>query len=190
MFRIVAPTALFLFALGYIGCADSPSGPDTSAELERVRRETAAFQDLNAARAAGYTVWAPDPNAANASCASSAEGKMGYHLVNVSLRGSAADPAAGDAVIGYRQPEMLLYEKRADGQMRLVGVEYIVFKAAWERVHGAGAAPPEVLGQTVPLSTHAFSPGGPEIPHYELHVWLHSVNPRGMFYPWNPNVTC
>ena len=115
---------------------------------------------------------------------------MGYHLVKVSLRGGAANPAAGDAVIDPLQPEMLLYEKRADGQMHLVGVEYIVFQAAWERVHGVGAAPPTVFGQPLLFSSHTF-PGNPNpLPHYELHVWLWSNNPLGMFYPWNPTVTC
>ena len=183
----------FSFAAVAITLAGCDSPTDTSSEdaqLREVRRLTEAFRSIPAAQAAGYTVWSPDPAAANATCASSAEGKMGYHLVNVPLRGSPANPGQGDAVIDYRQPEMLLYEKRPDGQLNLVGVEYIVFKDAWERVHGAGAAPPRVLGQTVPLSTHSFVAGGPEIPHYELHVWLHSQNPNGMFSHWNPSITC
>jgi hypothetical protein len=165
-------------------------GPQVLAELAEVRQVTATFHDLDAAMAAGYTVWSPDPFAPNATCPSSAEGQMGYHLVKVSLRGGAANPAAGDAVIDPLRPEMLLYEKRADGQVHLVGVEYIVFKAAWEREHGVGAAPPEVFGQPLLASTHTF-PGNPNpIPHYELHVWIFTSNPLGMFYPWNPTVTC
>jgi hypothetical protein len=165
-------------------------GPDVLAALAQVRRVTAPYHDLDKAIADGYTVWSPDPFAAGATCPSSPEGRMGYHLVKVSLRGGAANPAAGDAVIDPLQPEMLLYEKRADGQMHLVGVEYIVFQAAWERVHGAGAAPPTVFGQPLLFSSHTF-PGNPNpIPHYELHVWIWSNNPLGMFYPWNPTVTC
>lgn len=167
-----------------------PLGPDVLAQLAQVRQLTATYHDLDAAKSAGYTVWSPDPFASNATCPSSSEGKMGYHLVNVPLRGGAANPAAGDAVIDPMHPEMLLYEKRADGQVHLVGVEYIVFKAAWERVHGAGAAPPQVFGQPLLYSSHTF-PGNPDpIPHYELHVWIFTSNPLGMFYPWNPNVTC
>src|ERR671933_2003088 len=165
-------------------------GPGVLAALAQVRRETAPFHDLDKAIAAGYTVWSPNPFAAGATCPSSPEGNMGYHLVNVALRGGAANPAAGDAVIDPLQPEMLLYEKRADGKMHLVGVEYLVFTAAWERVHGAGAPPPEVFGQPLLPSLHTF-PGNPNpIPHYELHVWIWSNNPLGMFYPWNPTVTC
>ena len=115
---------------------------------------------------------------------------VGYHLVNVGLRGGAANPAAGDAVIDQLLPEMLLYEKRPDGKMHLVGVEYLVFTAAWERVHGAGAAPPTVFGEPLPPSLHTF-PGNPSpIPHYELHVWIWWSNPLGMFYPWSPTVSC
>lgn len=169
-------------------CDDSSTGPED--QLDTVRRATAGYQNITAAQAAGYTVWSPDPMAANATCASSAQGKMGYHLVNTSLRGSPADPAAGDAVIDPNRPEMLLYEKAADGTMRLVGVEYLVFTAAWERANGAGAAPPRVFGQPLPASRHAFTPGGPEIDHYELHVWLHKDNPLGAFSPWHPNVSC
>ena len=165
-------------------------GSDVLAQLAQVRQLAATYHDLDAATAAGYTVWSPNPFAPNATCPSSAEGNMGYHLVNVALRGGAANPAAGDAVIDPLHPEMLLYEKRADGDMHLVGVEYIVFKAAWERVHGAGAAAPTVFGQPLLYSSHTF-PGNPDpIPHYELHVWIFTSNSLGMFYPWNPKVTC
>jgi hypothetical protein len=165
-------------------------GPEVLAELAQVRRVTAPYHDLDKAIADGYTVWSPNPYAAGATCPSSPEGNMGYHLVNVALRGGAANPAAGDAIIDPLRPEMLLYEKRADGQMHLVGVEYIVFKAAWERVNGAGAAPPTVFGQPLLYSSHTFPGNVAPIPHYELHVWIWSNNPLGMFYPWNPTVTC
>ena len=165
-------------------------GSEALADLAQVRKATASFHDLDAALAAGYTVWSPDPFAPSSTCPSNAEGKMGYHRVNVSLRGGAVNPAAGDAEVDPMRPEMLLYEKRPDGGLHLVGVEYLVFKAAWERVNGVGAAPPEVLGQPLLASTHTF-PGNPNpIPHYELHVWIWTTNPLGMFYPWNPTVGC
>lgn len=180
-----------LLALTFVtGCESSTVPLSPEQQLEEVRQLTAIFRDVSAAKAAGYTVWSPDPTAANSTCPSNAQGKMGYHLVNIPLRGTPAESATADAEIDYRRPEMLLYEKTASGQMRLVGVEYLVFKAAWERKHGAGAAPPEVLGQTVPFSRHSFAPGGPEIDHYELHVWVHSQNPNGMFSHWNPTISC
>jgi hypothetical protein len=27
-------------------------------------------------------------------------------------------------------------------------------------------------------------------PYYELHAWVHRLNPAGTFYPFNPAVTC
>ena len=156
--------------------------------LAKIRQATSKFHDLDSATAAGYVAWSPDP--ATTACPSNSEGNMGYHRVNVGLRGSAANPAAADATIDLERPEMLLYEKMANGKLRLVGVEYLVFTAAWEAAHGVGAAPPEILGQPFPASSHTFPGGTGNIPHYELHVWVWSPNPLGMFYPWNPNITC
>lgn len=206
MIRKAVPIVALLLSAA---CSDGPTAvavpaaPDVSASrgqsefehhvlagLAEIRRVTARYHDPSAAMAAGYTVWSPDPFAQGATCPGSPTGKMGYHLVNVSLRGSAAHPAAGDAIIDLLHPEMLLYSKRADGTMQLVGVEYLVFKAAWEREHGVGAAPPEILGHKLVLSSHTFVAGGPSIEHYELHVWVWSHNPNGTFDPWNPNVTC
>lgn len=171
------------------GACDSDELTQAESDLQAVRGAT-AYASVAAANAAGYTVWSPDPTAAGSTCATDAAGKMGYHLVNVPLRGSAADPANGDAVIDQNKPEMLLYEKRADGSLRQVGVEYIVFKAAWERVNGANAAPPKVFGEPLLLSSHSFVANGPSIPHYELHVWLHHENPSGMFAAWHPGISC
>ena len=170
--------------------APATTGAAAPSEVEQVRTSTAAYADVAAANAAGYAVWSPDPKAPKATCPSTPEGKMGYHLVNPALRGAPGKAAEADATIDAAKPEQLLYQKKADGSMELVGVEYLVFTAAWERENGAGAAPPQVLGQPVPASKHTFAPGGPEIDHYELHVWLHADNPSGIFAAYNPNVTC
>lgn len=176
------------------GADDDDERPGLSdyerAGLKAIRQVTGSYDSLDAANAAGYTVWSPNPFAPNATCPSNALGNMGYHLVNVPLRGAPGNPAAGNATIDLLHPQMLLYEKEPDGEMHLVGVEYLVFKAAWERVHGVGAAPPEILGHPLLSSSHTFVPGGPSIPHYELHVWAWSKNPLGMFAPWNPTITC
>lgn len=185
MKRIFLPI-VFLLVAG--ACSNSVTEP--AASLAAVKTQFAPMSDLAKANAAGYTVWSPDPNVVGSTCPSSTEGNMGYHLVNVVLRGAASNPAAGDAVIDKMNPEMLLYEKTSTGAVNLVGVEYIVFKDAWERVNGAGAVPPEVFGQPLLASSHTFVAGGPSIPHYELHVWLYKDNPLGEFYPYNPKVTC
>jgi hypothetical protein len=160
-------------------------GPQVLSDLARVRQVVGRFHNVEAAKAAGYTIWSPDP--AVTTCLSTSEGQMGYHLVNPSLRGSPANPAGADAVIDPLLPEMLLYEKKANGELRLVGVEYIVFKAAWDAQH---TGKPTLFGQEFPLATHTFPPGTALVPHYELHVWLFAPNPLGTFYDWNPTVTC
>lgn len=184
--RLALPLALFLVQ----GCRATDALSPEESGLARIRELTGPYHDIAVATAAGYAAWSPDPTVAGATCPSSAEGNMGYHRVNVPLRGGAADPAAGDAVVDLEKPEMLLYEKSAGGAMQLVGVEYIVFKAAWERVHGVGAAPPEILGHPLLASSHTFPGNSAPIDHYELHVWVWKDNPRGMFYPWNPSVSC
>lgn len=163
---------------------------EAEAGVERIRSTFALYQDVTKAQAAGYTVWSPDPQVAGSTCPSAAEGKMGYHLVNVPLRGPASTPQTGDALIDPMKPEMLLYEKRSDGTLHLVGVEWIVFKAAWEREKGVGAAPPTVFGEPLPYSEHTFAAGGPVLGHYELHAWVFKDNPLGMFAPYHPNVSC
>lgn len=178
---------IFLVAVG--GCGGKTI-TEAESGVDLLRESFASYADVSKAQAAGYTVWSPDPSAAGATCASAPEGKMGYHLVNVPLRGPAATPETGDITLDPTKPEMLLYEKRADGTMGLVGVEWIVFKAAWDKAKGAGAAAPTVLGVPLLSSEHTFVTGGPLIPHYELHAWIWKANPRGTFDPWNPNVTC
>ena len=179
---------LSLLALAVLACSDSMG--TEQAGINQIRQISDPYHDLSAATAAGYTGWSPDPTVAGATCPSSPDGQMGYHRVNVALRGGAADPGAGDAVIDITKPEMLLYEKTSTGELSLVGVEYLVFKAAWERANGAGAAPPEILGHPLLASSHTF-PGNPNpIDHYELHVWAWKDNPKGMFFPYNPTVTC
>jgi hypothetical protein len=185
----VEPMSHDLHAAQLRGVA-AENSPEVNAGLAEIRRVTAKFHDYEKAIQAGYTAWSPNPLVSGSTCPTSAEGNMGYHLLNVPLRGGAANPATADATIDLLQPEMLLYEKQANGKLRLVGVEYIVFKAAWEAAHGSGAAPPEILGQPLLASSHTFPGGTGNIDHYELHVWVWSPNPLGMFYPWNPEITC
>ena len=186
--RHVALALIGLVVLSACKSTDAVS-PET-AGIARMRQLTSPYSDLAVATAAGYSVWSPDPTAAGATCPSSAEGNMGYHRVNVALRGGAGDPAAGDAIIDVDKPEMLVYEKSASGAMVLVGVEYLVFKAAWERAKGVGAPAPTILGRPLLLDSHAFPGNAASLEHYELHVWIWKDNPAGMFAPYNSRVTC
>ena len=129
--------------------------------LREVKKATARFNSTTQAARAGYEVMGH--------CVYNPEmGGMGYHWVN----GALVDP-----VFNPLQPEALLYEPDKNGNLKLVGVEYIVIN----------------VGQDQPyFGDHPFDVGGTPTPvdHWSLHVWLYKNNPNGVFSPFNPNVTC
>lgn len=91
-----------------------------------------------------------------------------------------------NVILAAETPEALVYEPMRNGRLRLVAVEYLVTRAAWE---GAGnTAPPMLFGESFEL---VASPNGYGLPpFYELHAWIWKHNPRGMFDDWNPRVNC
>ncbi|MBT2444412.1 hypothetical protein J7E93_30820 [Streptomyces sp. ISL-36] len=95
-------------------------------------------------------------------------GGMGYHYVKPAHVGST-DPA---------QPAALLYEDDHNGRRQLVAVEYVVLDTdrprprMFDRNFDGPAVLPD-LGS-----------------HYSLHAWIFKKNPRGVFTPYNPRVTC
>ena len=104
-------------------------------------------------------------------------GSMGIHFVNGAL--------AGDGAIDAAAPEALMYEVKANGSLELVGVEYVVFKDAWD---AANTEPPELFGQTF---NFVDSPNRYGIaPFYELHAWAWKANPTGPHQDYNPQVLC
>jgi hypothetical protein len=151
--------------------------PHNRAELARVRADTAAYHDVQAAIAAGY---GPFADSAGILCIDHPpDGAMGIHYVNGAL--------VGDDRVDAGMPEALIYEPQADGTLRLVGMEYIVFQDAWH-ADPARTGPPTLFGQT-------FHAGGADnrygIPaYYALHLWLWRHNPSGQFEDWNPKVSC
>ncbi|MDF1505853.1 hypothetical protein [Roseisolibacter sp. H3M3-2] len=132
------------------------------AAVAQVRAATARFHDLATADAAGYTAQYP------AGCARSDAGAQGIHYLN---------PGLVDATIELLRPELVMYEPGPNGQMQLVGVDYVVPFDAWE-----GDAAPTLLGmpfmRNEPLGVWA------------LHIWAWRPNPSGMFAMWNPDVSC
>ena len=172
---------LFLAALTVPVGAGLAVAASANSPTAAARAATDRYHDISLAIADGYGEFR---DAAGIACIEQpGVGAMGVHYVRGSL--------VGDTVLDPTQPEALVYEPRPyRGGYKLVALEYIVFKDAWDRVHGANAAPPQVFGQPLLLSSHSFVTNGPSIPHYELHVWLHSDNPNGMFAPWNPVIGC
>jgi len=140
-------------------------------ELAAVRAATDDFHNLSAAGDAGYGPFyvCTDEN--------SGLGAMGQHYVRGAI--------VGDGDIDPLTPEALVYEPRPNGSLRLVGVEYVVFKADWDAKHDTW---PSLFGKNFTLIPAGNRYGLPDF--YELHVWIWRPNPSGMFKDWNPSVTC
>lgn len=148
------------------GAAHPYGGAAVPTELQRQLTElygvTTQFLAFDRAEAAGFSRLTPcdtDPQL----------GGQGYHYARTDRI---------DGSVSLLEPEILMYEPRPDGSMRLVGVEYIIPYAVRPRT----AEPPMLLGQRF----H-------QIDRYEvwaLHVWLYQFNPSGLFANWNPLVTC
>ena len=138
--------------------------------IAAVRAATAGFHDVATAEAAGYGPFYVCTDHASL-------GTMGQHYVKGAL--------VGDAVVDPLQPEALVYEPKKGGGYRLVGVEYVVFKEAWDAVH---SGPPSLFGRNFTHIEAGNRYGLPDF--YELHVWLWRPNPSGIFSDWNPKVTC
>ena len=125
-----------------------------------------------------------------------AEGAMGIHYLRPDLLGISAPPnprVDGTGIhTDFRQPSVLLYEPQADGSLALVGVENLVFRAAWEAA--GNTEPPAFHGLAYDRMEDDPVTGLDEahnfMPHYDRHVWVHRDNPNGVFTPFNPAVTC
>ena len=139
----------------------STSDAATNELLKLLRGATSKFNAPNQALNAGYL---RDDHCV----AAPGLGGMGYHWTNPSLVDSEFD---------VLEPEAVLYAPGPGGNLRLVGLEYIVLNTGQPRP-AFGNQPFDIAG--TPLSA----------PHWSLHVWLYENNPSGLFMPFNPNVTC
>jgi hypothetical protein len=111
-------------------------------------------------------------------------GAMGVHLINHEFVDGILDP---------NKPEALIFEPQSNGKLRIVGVEYVVPKDAWDALNPAQPNLPDprpsLHGN---LLNFVGSPnrygivGG----FFEIHVWAYEDNPKGALHDWNPDVTC
>jgi hypothetical protein len=140
--------------------------------VEKVRRATARYRDINVALYEGWVPATPCVSGPN-------EGAMGVHFVLPSR--------VGDGVLNAREPEALIYEPQANGSMRLVGVEFIVMVEDWLKNNPPQSTPAleghltNLVDEPNRYGLHAF---------YELHVWAWEDNPNGSFADWNTDVNC
>jgi hypothetical protein len=137
--------------------------------VQAVRGATQKYADVTAAINAGYhpvlgCVSGPD------------HGAMGVHYLNASLLNGTLDAT---------QPQALIYEPLGGGSMRLVGVEFIVDAATWQKQN---PGPPQLYQQLLQLIPSPNRYGLDTF--YELHVWAWQDNPNGAFVDWNNKVNC
>lgn len=143
------------------GIIPSGFGDDVDRDIVRVRAATECFKSVDAAVAAGYP--------RHSDCvAYPPAGAMGYHFQNAALL---------DGTLDVEHPEILVYEKMADGSFKLNGVEYVVPISAWK-----GPEPPTIMGQKLKRAD--------KLGIFYLHVWTWEPSPSGVFADWNPRVKC
>lgn len=139
--------------------------------IKIVRESTDRFQNSADAERAGYAL--------TFGCVSGPDsGAMGLHFVNSELLGkNVVDPTA---------PPIVIYEAQPDGRLKLIGADFLVFAAPWDKAHPGN--PPELMGQ---LFHYFESPNRFGLDaFYTLHVWAWKDNPNGAFVNWHPNVSC
>ena len=166
-------------------------------DMAAIRLATERYQDVEVALAEGYI---RDPSnlceTADMMGLPAEQGGMGIHYFRPDLLGITGPPDPRVNGTGthtdFLTPAVLLYEPQADGSVELVGVENLVFAAAWQ---AAGHTEPPSF-QNIPYEHMVDDPATPADeahmfePHYDRHVWLYRDNPNGIFTPFNPNVTC
>lgn len=173
------------------------AGNKAEPSLNEVRALTAKYQDVNVALAEGYI---RDPanmcETADMMGRPKALGAMGIHYFRPDMLGISAPPnprVNGNGThTDFRKPSILIYEPRADGSLKLVAVENLVFAKAWHEARNE--RPPSFHGveydsmkddpATAIDEAHMFEP------HYDRHVWLYRKNPSGVFAQFNPKVSC
>lgn len=164
--------------------------------LEQIRAATAKYQDVKVALADGYIA---DPanmcETASMMGRDPTVGAMGIHYFRPDLLGITAPPNPRVDGTGthtdWLKPGILIYEPQADGSLKLVALENLVFAKAWMATHDQ---PPTFRGKSfdhmkddpaTPLDeAHNFEE------HYDQHLWLYRHNPNGLLAQFNPNVTC
>jgi hypothetical protein len=174
-------TMLSLSVAFIAAAAESPphvmtmSAVDQNSPLvEKVRKATAQFKDINAALAAGFAQATP--------CVSGPDfGAMGVHFV----LGSRITAGTLNAT----EPEALIYEPQPNGAFRLVGVEFIILASVWQtQIPPGSSATPALEGH---LMNFVDAPNRYGLPaFYEMHVWAWEQNPVGSFADWNTHVSC
>jgi len=148
--------------------APLPSGP----LVDIVRTATARYKNVEVARKELFTPLF--------GCVSGGEfGAMGMHFVRTDR--------IFDLVVDPTEPEIVIYEPQADGTLRLIGADFLIFADAWDAAHPDGSTP-KLMGQLF----HRFeAPNRFGLPaFYTLHVWAWKTNATGTYTNWHAGVSC
>jgi hypothetical protein len=164
-------------------------------DLDELRLKLDKYKDVNVALAEGYIT--PDNH-----CVSAAGeglppelGAMGIHYIHPELlQITGTDPRVDGTGThtDWSRPAILIYEPQANGSLELVGLENLVFEAAWTAAGNTDA--PVLNGRSWDHMADDPTTDGDEAhgftPHLDQHVWLWRDNPAGVLMPFNPAVTC
>lgn len=167
MLTAAAMTALAGVALAAPDNTDS----DVNKGLAQVRQATAKYHNVHKSLADGYL-------ATEHCIAVPGMGGMGYHYANPVL--------IGDPSINPLEPEVLLYAPKNNGEVKLVGVEYLAIDA--DQNLSTDGDRPNLFGVAFNGPMEGHEPGMPV--HYDLHAWIWKANPNGVIADFNPKVSC
>ena len=143
------------------GIMPSGFGEAVDRDVAKIRAATDRFKATAAAEGAGY-------KRVTECIEHQPAGAMGYHWQNNGIL---------DTTLDVDHPEVLVYEKTADGSFKLNGVEFLVPISAW-----TSSEPPRIMGQALKRAD--------SIGLWYLHVWTWEASPSGLFADWNPRVKC
>ena len=175
----------------------APSPGPGEPTLAEVRSATERFRNVEVALAEGYI---RDPfdlcETAEMMGRDPSLGAMGVHYFRPDLLGVTAPPSPRVDGTGihtdFHTPAILIYEPQQDGSMALVAVENLAFARSWREA--GHSAPPTFHG--VPYDAMTDDPATAHdeahmfAPHFDRHVWIYRDNPKGVFTPFNPAVSC
>ena len=122
-------------------------------ELQQARAASAKYQQIKNAIKDGYV----DIEVVTEN--------MGFHYMRTSIV---------DAIFDITKPEILVYNRDHDGNIRLVAVEYAI---------PLNLPRPEGFSGSTDNWDDASG-----FPFWLLHAWVWEYNPAGVFNPTNPNV--
>ncbi len=178
------------FSAAFVASTVLAEVPRTQPDLavQELARKLEPYKNVTYAQSQGY-------RQASGCEAHPTFGTMGFHYVRPDLLGITA-PVNGrvngtGTYTGANPPAILLYIPDGQGGLRLAGVEFLVFAAAWD---AANNHPPMYRGRA--YNYMIDNPNTPQdeahgfMPHYDLHLWLFDHNPSGLYAQWNPAISC